>query len=638
MTIKDIAGLAGVSVSTVSKVINGKDQSINPATRAKVLQIAKEYHYSAYGNMRKAEQSRTFVIGILISDHSACSDLVSGLIGAIQDGGYTPILLEHKNDPILEAKKISVFSVNRIDALIWEPASLENQMQVESILPDKNACILLDRFGSGTPFYIDYAAISYALTQELVKNGHRKIACLAPQSAAVRTAFVDGYSRCLYDNDLISPMEEFVYDIDESYIYSLVHSDCTGAVCWNYETACILYRNMENMHLRIPSRFSITAVKDQDCPSALYPSITSIHLSLQEFGAYCGGQMTAFCSGASLPALRSAYVPDLSMDPSFSVSYPSTSQSKHYLVIGSINADTTFLVPTLPQAGKTVEILDSSHGIGGKGANQALGLARLKKDVALIANIGNDEDASFIFRHLEKEHINTQGLERDRTSPTGRAYIYLEPEGESAITLVPGANHTLTSDILEKYESLFVDAAFCLFSCEIPEETIRFGLQFARRKGVRTIFKPATIQKLDRDLCGCIDIFVPNRKEALLLCDPSCQSVEEQADYFYHLGIPTVIITLGHNGCYLKTETAARHFPASSFEAVDSTGGADAFISALAAFLGEGCDIEKAIRIASIAAGYCVAHEGVASALVDRYTLDSYLRGQEPISSDQEGS
>ena len=110
MTIKDIAGLAGVSVSTVSKVINGKDQSINPATRAKVLQIAKEYHYSAYGNLRRSDQARTFVIGILLSDFAACSSLVSGLIESIQAADYTPILLEHRMDPVLEAKQLSSFA------------------------------------------------------------------------------------------------------------------------------------------------------------------------------------------------------------------------------------------------------------------------------------------------------------------------------------------------------------------------------------------------------------------------------------------------------------------------------------------------------------------------------------------------
>lgn len=52
MTIKEIAGLAGVSISTVSKIINNKDQDINPETRKRVLKIVKEYNYTPYGTVR----------------------------------------------------------------------------------------------------------------------------------------------------------------------------------------------------------------------------------------------------------------------------------------------------------------------------------------------------------------------------------------------------------------------------------------------------------------------------------------------------------------------------------------------------------------------------------------------------------
>lgn len=79
------------------------------------------------------------------------------------------------------------------------------------------------------------------------------------------------------------------------------------------------------------------------------------------------------------------------------------------------------------------------------------------------------------------------------------------------------------------------------------------------------------------------------------------------------------------NGCYIKTASVSRHCPAADFECQDSTGGADAFISALAAFLGEGYDIEKSIQIATLAAGFCVSRQGVEAALIDRFTLENCL-------------
>ena len=57
MTINEIAKLAGVSASTVSKIINNKDQSINPETRERVLRIVKEYNYTPYGMIKSTSQA-----------------------------------------------------------------------------------------------------------------------------------------------------------------------------------------------------------------------------------------------------------------------------------------------------------------------------------------------------------------------------------------------------------------------------------------------------------------------------------------------------------------------------------------------------------------------------------------------------
>ena len=60
MTIKDIAKLAGVSISTVSKIINGKDEHINSQTRTRVLQIVKEYNFTPYGTVKNAPGAKKF--------------------------------------------------------------------------------------------------------------------------------------------------------------------------------------------------------------------------------------------------------------------------------------------------------------------------------------------------------------------------------------------------------------------------------------------------------------------------------------------------------------------------------------------------------------------------------------------------
>ena len=73
---------------------------------------------------------------------------------------------------------------------------------------------------------------------------------------------------------------------------------------------------------------------------------------------------------------------------------------------------------------------------------------------------------------------------------------------------------------------------------------------------------------------------------------PQETEVDKQVAFFFSLGCPVVIITLGHRGSYLRTKDMACAFPAAAFPSVDSTGGADAFI-ALASYLTEGCPLKK---------------------------------------------
>ncbi|MFQ9939597.1 MAG: PfkB family carbohydrate kinase [Blautia hansenii] len=205
----------------------------------------------------------------------------------------------------------------------------------------------------------------------------------------------------------------------------------------------------------------------------------------------------------------------------------------------------------------------------------------------------------------------------------------MQKDAESSITILPGANQNLFPEDISSREHLFEGCGYCLISTEIPVETCICAAETARKYGAQTIVKPAALKTLPDKLLKNTDIFVPNRKEAALLC-PQETEVDKQAAFFFSLGCPVVIITLGHRGSYLRTKDMACAFPAAAFPSVDSTGGADAFIAALASYLTEGCPLEKAIPIATYAAGFCVSRTGVVPALVDKASLENHIRIAEP--------
>ena len=154
---------------------------------------------------------------------------------------------------------------------------------------------------------------------------------------------------------------------------------------------------------------------------------------------------------------------------------------KKIVVLGSLNTDFVADVSRLPVEGESM--LANGFGIvpGGKGANQAIGAAKLGREVVILGKTGNDYDSNVVYDTFKKEHVLTHGLRRDSRSLTGKAYLHVLKDAESTITILPGANlHLLPEDILSR-EHLFKGCGYCLISTEIPEETVIQALKTAKK-------------------------------------------------------------------------------------------------------------------------------------------------------------
>ena len=152
----------------------------------------------------------------------------------------------------------------------------------------------------------------------------------------------------------------------------------------------------------------------------------------------------------------------------------------------------------------------------------------------------------------------------------------------------------------------------------------------AHKYHAKTIVKPSACSSMTREMLADIDIIIPNEDELFELCSKYYPSMEAQAASMLECGISAVIVTLREKGCYVKTKDWEQYFSAADFSAVDKTGASDAFISALASYLLYGYDLKKAVRIATYAAGFCISREGVVPALIDRSSLETYIRQKEP--------
>ena len=121
MNIRDIARIAGVSTSTVSKIVNGKDSSISEETRKKVLTIVKEYHYKPYASA--SQRTRSYTIGVLLRSPISFDSTLDGIIQAAQNAGYATDAYNSYSDPERELKNIAAICGRNVDGVIWEPAT-----------------------------------------------------------------------------------------------------------------------------------------------------------------------------------------------------------------------------------------------------------------------------------------------------------------------------------------------------------------------------------------------------------------------------------------------------------------------------------------------------------------------------------
>ncbi|SHO46075.1 transcriptional regulator, LacI family [Anaerocolumna xylanovorans DSM 12503] len=627
MTIKEIAALAGVSISTVSKIINNKDLNINPETRNRVLKIVKEYNYTPYGMIKNTSSSKNFVLGVLLCNSGESPLMLNGILAAAQENGYSVMVLDSQNSVNTELKNISVLCKNNVDGVIWEPVQ-EDSVLHEHYLNDLNipVCYINNKI-STDEYYIDFAQMGYFMAQKLIEYKHSKIACIIKKSSRRSQLVLEGFKKCLYDNQ-IAYNDKMVFSVeDEDYIQKIITHEISGIICSHFASALVLYGNMTKLRHYIPSDLSLVSLKDDARDPLPYPKISTVSIPYKSFGSHVCQCLIAECEKSSMH--MPPFSPDYVFDNEDSLSSPYYYRTKKIVVVGSINIDCTFNVDFLPQAGKTTKILNSAVTLGGKGANQAIGVSKLGREVSLIGRIGNDPDSDFIFNVLEEQRVSTQGIHRDSNTPTGRAYIYIENHGESSITVLSGANGNLTPDDIIKQQHLYRNAGYCLLSAELPLPVIIEAARTGRKYGAQNILKPATLKNLPEELIENIDIFIPNRKEAATLC-PHYNTIEDQADYFGKKGIPVVIITLGHKGCYLRTPDKTSYYPASAFTSIDSTGGADAFIAALASYMAKGFSLEKSVQIANYAAGFCVSRLGVSQALVDQITLETHIGRLDP--------
>lgn len=287
------------------------------------------------------------------------------------------------------------------------------------------------------------------------------------------------------------------------------------------------------------------------------------------------------------------------------------------VVVGALNADLWVRLPRLPLPGETLRAQQLIRQSGGKGGNQAVGLARLGRSTAMVGCVGGDEYGRMVATQLAHEHVGTEHV-TVVGAPTGLAVVMAEVGGESTIVIAPGANGRLTPELVDRAGLDISTARAVLVQLEIPLDAVARAVSWAQ--GL-VVLNAAPVAELPPGLLRDVDVLVVNSIELAQLC--GIAALPEDLDDLSGAAADiidrtAVVVTLGARGAAVLSRDGAELVPGVSVEVADTTAGGDSFCAALVDGLLGGHELIASVRYATRVAALTVQREGAMLSLPTR--------------------
>lgn len=288
-------------------------------------------------------------------------------------------------------------------------------------------------------------------------------------------------------------------------------------------------------------------------------------------------------------------------------------------VIGNVALDETIAIEDFPRAGASIFGASLSRDLGGKGANQAIAMARTGLDCRLIAAIGRDARGQEITARLAAEVLHADLIAIEGVA-TDFSMILMASIGENAVITTREAAAGVTPGQARAALAGARPGDLLVMQGNLSVETTRAALMAARAAGMRTALNPSPLQPAFNALWPLVDTAFVNEGEAEALGG---------TDALLAAGAGEVVLTLGAQGAALIRVGARIEVPAQAVSIVDTTGAGDCFMAvalASAALRGVALDA-RALAHAAAAAAHTVARAGTVSAFPDRRGMAAILAG-----------
>jgi len=300
VTIKDVAERSGVSITTVSHVLNDvPGKRVNPQTRERVLRVAEELLYRPNQLARGLRTQRSNMIGFLsdrVSTTPHATKMIVGAQDAAAEAGSLLVLLNSGGDPDLEEREIEALLERQVDGIVY--ALFYHQVATPPANLANGPAVLLDaRSPDGLVSSVvpDEIGGARAAVEALLAAGHRQIGYVATnEDIPARMLRLTGFRQALEVYGLefdpadvieVNPNARGGYDGGRALLTR--SNRPTGIFCFKDLAAMGVYQAAGELGLSIPGDLSVVGFDDQELISdSLWPGLTTVALPHFEMGRW----------------------------------------------------------------------------------------------------------------------------------------------------------------------------------------------------------------------------------------------------------------------------------------------------------------------------------------------------------------
>ncbi len=301
-TIKDVANRAGVSVATVSRLLNGKAKGrASEEVANRVMQAVEDLNYrpSVAGRSLKTRQTRT--IGVLIPSLSnpVFSEIFAGINKVVRSQGYTLLAAVSEYDADLEKASIQTFLDNQVDAAILTVLNPASSAGLQMLKTFETPHVLV--FNQANPAVteqsalvtVDNEGVGRDVAKVLIENGHERMAMIAghfeasDRSQARRLGFEAEIAKAKLDAPIICEVDFVRAQVNEALDQLKLGQEhgATAIFCSNDFLAISVIRELCKRCIKVPDDVSVVGVDGIAIGALMNPSLASVVQPSREMGA-----------------------------------------------------------------------------------------------------------------------------------------------------------------------------------------------------------------------------------------------------------------------------------------------------------------------------------------------------------------